>query len=197
MCMKVFVALCGEMMQWFCIDVCHIVIFFSCHLRPCLSVFDGLFKCFLCQGSNVQSSKPNRSFSKNCPEFTGNPSKIKFFWSFLLMSACDCKSWKFNFCNQFRVQQNIFERSFWIVFRRFCQFVGFASHLLVSCQSRSHKAGVVNFVVKSLSARETSSKIKRVELILQRNRQLVESIWQQNQQHVLSKRWTWITTPDK
>jgi hypothetical protein len=111
MCMKVFVALCGEMMQWFCIDVCHIVIFFSCHLRPCLSVFDGLFKCFLCQGSNVQSSKPNRSFSKNCPEFTGNPSKIKFFWSFLLMSACDCKSWrKFNFCNQFRVQQNIFER---------------------------------------------------------------------------------------
>jgi hypothetical protein len=31
-----------------------------------------------------------------------------------LMSAWDCKSRKFNFCNQFIIQQNIFKHSFWI-----------------------------------------------------------------------------------
>ena len=103
---------------------------------------DGLVKCFLGQGSNVQSSKPNRSFSKNCPELTGKPSKIKFFWSFLLMSACDCKSRKFNFYNQWNIGHL---RTFFLN-----RFVSFTSHLLVSHQSRSHKAPVVNFVVESL-----------------------------------------------
>jgi hypothetical protein len=36
-------------------------------------------RCVDCQNWIVQSSKPNRSFSKNCPELTGKPSKIKFF----------------------------------------------------------------------------------------------------------------------
>jgi hypothetical protein len=62
----------------------------------------------------------------------------------------------------------------------FCQFVGFASHHLVSCQP-SQNQHVCNstpaltqgtscqFCCRITVARETSSEAKRVELILQRN----------------------------
>jgi hypothetical protein len=87
--------------------------------------------CFLCQGLNVQSSKPSRSFSKNCHELTGKPSKIKFFWSF--------QSGKFKFCNQFRVQQNIFERTFLEPSSHFSSFAS-PSSLTSGTQCMQHSA---------------------------------------------------------
>ena len=156
-------------------------------------VIYGLFKCFLGPDLKVQSLKFNRSFSKNCPELAGKPSKIKFFWSFLLMSAWDCKSRKFNFCNRFIIQQNIFKRSFWI------DLGVSANSSIFQPSSRRSRQGTSCFVVESLRRAETSSDacIEHDELILQRNRQLMESIWQQNQQCVSSKSWAWSTTPEK
>jgi hypothetical protein len=173
--------------EWTYLESCHWFLFalFKEILwaRFKLGLFSyGLFKCFLGQGSNVQSSKPNRSFSKNCPELIGKPSKIKFFWSFLLMSACDCKSRKFNFCNQFRVQQSIFERSFWID-------LGVSANSSVSSQAissflvnRAHTRHELTILSNHFVTRETSSEVKTRRIDSQRNWQLVESSWQQNQE---------------
>ena len=63
-----------------------------------------------------------------------------------------CKSRKFHFCNEFIVQQNIFERLF----------------------------GLVSQAI-------FLSTIEHNKLILQWIQQLMESIWQQNQQRVASE----------